>query len=42
MKLTVSQKDLAEAVLNIQRAVSTKSTVPALESAYCFGPDREH
>ena len=31
MKLTVSQKDLSEAVLNIQRAVSTKSTVPALE-----------
>ena len=31
MKLTLPQKDLADAVLNIQRAVSSKSTVPALE-----------
>lgn len=31
MKISLSQKDLAEAVLNIQRAVSTKSTIPALE-----------
>lgn len=31
MKISLSQKDLADAVLNIQRAVSTKSTVPALE-----------
>lgn len=31
MKVALSPKDLAEAVLNIQRAVSAKSTVPALE-----------
>ena len=31
MKITVNQKAMAEAVLNIQRAVSTKSTIPALE-----------
>lgn len=31
MKITVHQKTLADAVLNIQRAVSTKSTIPALE-----------
>ena len=31
MKCTLVQKELADAVLNIQRAVSAKSTTPALE-----------
>lgn len=31
MRFTLNQKELAEAVLNIQRAVSSKSTIPALE-----------
>lgn len=31
MKFTVNQKDLADAVQNVQRAVSTKTTIPAHE-----------
>ena len=31
MKFTVNRSDIAEAVSNIQRAVSTKSSIPALE-----------
>lgn len=31
MRFTLNQKELSEAVLNIQRAVSSKSTIPALE-----------
>ena len=31
MKFTVSKSDMTEAVTNIQRAVSTKTSIPALE-----------
>ena len=31
MKFTVNKSDITEAVSNIQRAVSTKTSIPALE-----------
>ena len=31
MKFSVSKQDMTEAVSNLQRAVSTKSSIPALE-----------
>ena len=39
MKFTVNKKDIAEAVSNIQRAVSTKTSIPALEGILLTAQD---
>lgn len=41
MKITCSRPQLNEAVLNIQRAVSTKSSIPALEGIFMKAADGE-
>ena len=38
MKFTVNKSDITEAVSNIQRAVSTKTSIPALEGILLSAP----
>mgnify|MGYP000062482487 CR=1 FL=1 len=40
MKFTVNKSDITEAVSNIQRAVSTKTSIPALEGILLGASDK--